>query len=228
MLSFHSAILPRVVGLWPASWPLVRFLLVEWVRLVNLQSKSRSFTRKIFELMIQYLIILIFSDIFHNLFLIWLELWRTLIRKMAKKTARFKPNCIFEHDKSVRAVVVGLDQYINFYKLQYGTLCIHENPGCLFIATNRDTVGHMTNLEEWPGTGCMVAAICSSTEKERIVVGKPSPFMMDFLLQKFDISCSRMCMVGDKLDTDILFRQNAGVTTLPNLQDPSNMIQPNY
>ncbi|KAL5574844.1 hypothetical protein UlMin_016543 [Ulmus minor] len=154
-----------------------------------------------------------------------------------EKTARLKPNCMFEHDKSVGAVVVGLDQYINYYKLQYGTLCIRENPGCLFIATNRDAVGHMTNLQEWPGAGCMVAAICGSTQKEPIVVGKPSHFMMDFLLQKFDISCSRMCMVGDRLDTDILFGQNAGcktllvfsgVTTLPNLQDPSNKIQPDY
>lgn len=34
---------------------------------------------------------------------------------------------------------------------RYGTLCIRENPGCLFIATNRDAVGNMTDLQEWPG-----------------------------------------------------------------------------
>lgn len=34
---------------------------------------------------------------------------------------------------------------------RYGTLCIRENPGCLFIATNLDAVGHMTDLQEWPG-----------------------------------------------------------------------------
>ncbi|KAF4379166.1 hypothetical protein G4B88_010560 [Cannabis sativa] len=154
-----------------------------------------------------------------------------------EKTAELKPNSLFEHDKSVGAVVVGLDPRINYYKLQYGTLCIRENPGCLFIATNRDSVGHMTNLQEWPGAGCMVAAICGSTQKEPIVVGKPSTFMMDFLLERYNISCSRMCMVGDRLDTDILFGQNAGcktllvlsgVTTLPTLEDPSNTILPDY
>jgi len=31
----------------------------------------------------------------------------------------------------------------------------------------------------------MVAAMCGSTEREPIVVGKPSTFMMDFLLQKY-------------------------------------------
>ncbi|KAF9664338.1 hypothetical protein SADUNF_Sadunf16G0008000 [Salix dunnii] len=137
----------------------------------------------------------------------------------------------------VGAVVVGIDPRINYYKLQYGTLCIRENPGCLFIATNRDAVGHMTDLQEWPGAGSMVAAMCGSTEREPIVVGKPSTFMMDFLLQKFHINTSKMCMVGDRLDTDILFGQNAGcktllvlsgVTTQTTLEDPSNNVQPDY
>lgn len=154
-----------------------------------------------------------------------------------KKTVQLKPNSLFEHDKSVGAVVVGLDQYINYYKLQYGTLCIRENPGCIFVATNRDAVGHMTDLQEWPGAGCMVAAICGTTGREPIVVGKPSTFMMEFLLQKFHITTSKMCMVGDRLDTDILFGQNAGcqtllvlsgVTTQSNLEDPSNHIQPDF
>ncbi|XP_058114881.1 phosphoglycolate phosphatase 2-like isoform X1 [Magnolia sinica] len=153
------------------------------------------------------------------------------------KRVHLKPNFLFEHDKSVGAVVVGLDQYINYYKLQYAILCIRENPGCLFIATNRDAVGHMTDLQEWPGAGCMVAAVCGSTQKEPVVVGKPSTFLMDFLLKRFQIDTSKMCMVGDRLDTDILFGQNAGcktllvlsgVTTLSGLHDPSNNIHPDY
>ncbi|KAL2932224.1 Phosphoglycolate phosphatase 2 [Bienertia sinuspersici] len=155
----------------------------------------------------------------------------------AHKTIQLKENPFFHHDNDVGAVVVGLDPYINFYKLQYATLCIRENPGCLFVATNRDAVGHMTNLQEWPGAGCMVAAVCGSTQKEPIVVGKPSTFMMDFLLKKFRIDTSRMCMVGDRLDTDILFGQSAGcktllvlsgVTTLSILQDSANNILPDY
>ncbi|XP_022724543.1 phosphoglycolate phosphatase 2 isoform X2 [Durio zibethinus] len=154
-----------------------------------------------------------------------------------EKRVQLKSSCFFEHDKNVGAVVVGLDPDINYYKLQYGTLCIRENPGCLFIATNCDSVGHMTDLQEWPGAGCMVGAICGSTGREPIVVGKPSTFMMEFLLQKFHMSPSRMCMVGDRLDTDILFGQNAGcktllvlsgVTTESILGDSSNSIQPDY
>ncbi|KAI5671282.1 hypothetical protein M9H77_11646 [Catharanthus roseus] len=154
-----------------------------------------------------------------------------------RKTIEWEQNNLFDHDKNVGAVVVGLDRHINYYKLQYATLCIRENPGCLFIATNLDAVGHMSVMQEWPGAGCMVAAIRGSTEKEPVVVGKPSTFLMDFLLEKFDIPTSRMCMVGDRLDTDILFGQNAGcktllvlsgVTTLSTLEDTANHIQPDY
>lgn len=155
----------------------------------------------------------------------------------AEKRVQLTSNFFFEYDKNVGAVVVGLDPNINYYKLQYGTLCIRENPGCLFVATNRDSVGNMTELQEWPGAGCMVAAMCGSTEREPTVVGKPSTFMMDFLLEKFNIETSKMCMVGDRLDTDILFGQNAGcktllvlsgVTTESILQRPSNTIIPDY
>ncbi|XP_060185669.1 phosphoglycolate phosphatase 2 isoform X2 [Lycium barbarum] len=154
-----------------------------------------------------------------------------------KKNIELKSDCLFEHDKSVGAVIVGFDRYINLYKLQYGTLCIRENPGCLFIATNRDAVGHFTDLQEWPGAGCMVAAICGTTQKEPVTVGKPSTFLMDFLLQKYNITTSRMCMVGDRLDTDILFGQNAGCRTLlvfsgvtneSTFQDLSKEVQPEY
>nr|ABK24589.1 unknown [Picea sitchensis] len=148
-----------------------------------------------------------------------------------------KPGFLLEQDKEVGAVVVGFDRYVNYYKIQYGTLCIRENPGCLFIATNCDAVTHLTDAQEWAGGGSMVGALRGSTQKDPIVVGKPSTFMMDYVSKKFQISKSQICMVGDRLDTDILFGQNggcktllvlSGVTTLPMLQNPSNSIQPDF
>ncbi|XP_020584206.1 phosphoglycolate phosphatase 1B, chloroplastic-like [Phalaenopsis equestris] len=154
-----------------------------------------------------------------------------------EKKIELKPGFLMEHDKNVGAVVVGFDRYVNYYKIQYGTLCIRENPGCLFIATNRDAVTHLTDAQEWAGGGSMVGAIYGSTRQEPTVVGKPSTFMMDYLSQKFGILKSQICMVGDRLDTDVLFGQNggcrtllvlSGVTTLQMLQNPSNPIQPDF
>lgn len=153
------------------------------------------------------------------------------------KKIELKPGFYMEHDKDVGAVVVGFDRYFNYYKVQYGTLCIRENPGCLFIATNRDAVTHLTDAQEWAGGGSMVGAILGSTKQEPLVVGKPSTFMMDYLAKKFGITTSQICMVGDRLDTDILFGQNggcktllvlSGVTSLQTLQSPDNSIQPDF
>ncbi|KAF2566595.1 hypothetical protein F2Q68_00026746 [Brassica cretica] len=120
---------------------------------------------------------------------------------------------------------------------RYGTLCIRENPGCLFIATNRDAVTHLTDAQEWAGGGSMVGALVGSCQREPLVVGKPSTFMMDYLADKFGIEKSQICMVGDRLDTDILFGQNggcktllvlSGVTSISMLESPENKIQPDF
>ncbi|GJV23918.1 triacylglycerol lipase OBL1 [Tanacetum coccineum] len=38
---------------------------------------------------------------------------------------------------------------LNYYEVQYGTLCIRENLGYLFLATNCDDVTHLIDAQEW-------------------------------------------------------------------------------
>lgn len=77
----------------------------------------------------------------------------------AAKTVHFTPGAKVEHDHNVGAVVVGFDADISYYKIQYAQLCINENEGCRFIATNLDTVAHLTAAQEWAEAGAMVGAI---------------------------------------------------------------------
>ena len=114
----------------------------------------------------------------------------------------------------VGAVVVGFDRHLNYHKVQMATLCIRENPGCLFIATNTDAVTHLTDAQEWAGNGAMVGAIKGSTQREPIVVGKPASFMLDDIAARSGLAPSQICMVGDRLDTDVLFGKNGGLTTI--------------
>jgi phosphoglycolate phosphatase len=120
---------------------------------------------------------------------------------------------------------------------QYATLCIRENPGCMFIATNRDAVTHLTDAQEWAGNGSMVGAIVGSTKREPHVVGKPSDFMLKNIAAQFSLKPEQICMVGDRLDTDIMFGQNgglttclvlSGVTTEEQLLAPSNTVHPDF
>jgi hypothetical protein len=50
---------------------------------------------------------------------------------------------------------VGLCGVVSFNN-EYAQLCINENPGCEFIATNLDAVTHLTEEQEWAGNGAMV------------------------------------------------------------------------
>jgi phosphoglycolate/pyridoxal phosphate phosphatase family enzyme len=116
-------------------------------------------------------------------------------------------------DHNVGAVVVGFDPKINYYKLQYAQLCLNESSECLFVATNEDAVGHFTPQQEWAGAGAMVGAIKGCTGRQPIVVGKPSPLLLIHLLKANELESTRMCMVGDRLDTDILFGKSNGLLT---------------
>lgn len=154
----------------------------------------------------------------------------------AGKTPNMGPGGVLEIDEDVGAVLVGFDRTINYYKIQYAQLCINEH-NAQFIATNLDAVTHLTDAQEWAGNGSMVGAIKGCTGKEPIVVGKPSPLMIDYMEQKFGFDRSRICMVGDRLDTDVLFGTDnglksvlvlSGVTTEEKLLSPGNAIIPDF
>jgi phosphoglycolate/pyridoxal phosphate phosphatase family enzyme len=154
----------------------------------------------------------------------------------AGKLPDMSPGGKMEVDESVGAVIVGFDRTLNYYKIQYAQLCINEL-GATFIATNLDAVTHLTDAQEWAGNGSMVGAIKGCTGKEPIVVGKPSPLMIDYMESKFGFDRSKICMVGDRLDTDVLFGTDnglksvlvlSGVTTEEKLLSKENTITPDF
>jgi len=155
----------------------------------------------------------------------------------AGKVIKLGPGVRIDQDPDVAAVIVGFDSAINYYKIQYAQLCINENKDCRFIATNLDAVTHLTEEQEWAGNGAMVGAIKGCTGREPILVGKPSPLMVDYIVDKYKCDRSRICMVGDRLDTDILFGADnglqtvltlSGVTSKEKLFSESNQIRPQY
>lgn len=68
-------------------------------------------------------------------------------------------------------------------------------------------------------------------------MGKPSPLMIDYIEAKYGMDRSRICVVGDRLDTDIAFGSDNGIRTLLvlsgvtselKLLSPENAIVPDY
>ena len=46
------------------------------------------------------------------------------------------------------------------------------------------------------------------------MVGKPAEFMLANIADAFGMERKQICMVGDRLDTDILFGQDGGLSTM--------------
>ncbi|KAI7831903.1 HAD-like domain-containing protein [Kickxella alabastrina] len=113
-----------------------------------------------------------------------------------KKAYVIGGSAFVEPNPDVAAVVFGIDYDITYRKLANAHLNLTLNPGCLFIATNDDRT--------LPGGK---HTLIHSTQRSPLVMGKPNTPMLDSRPH-------RSCMVGDRLDTDILFGIKGGLSTL--------------
>ncbi|KAJ2489849.1 hypothetical protein IWW37_003617 [Coemansia sp. RSA 2050] len=118
-----------------------------------------------------------------------------------------------EPSADVGAVVFGIDYDISYRKLSNAHINLTQNPDCLFIATNDDRT-LPGGKYVYPGTGALLSTLIHSTQRTPLVMGKPNTPMLDCVMQKFRLDPARSCMVGDRLDTDILFGIKGGVSTL--------------
>ncbi|EGG10109.1 uncharacterized protein MELLADRAFT_47200 [Melampsora larici-populina 98AG31] len=118
-------------------------------------------------------------------------------------------------DKEVGAVLCGFDMHINYKKLAKAHRYLIENEDCHFILTNDDST-FPTDGSIFPGSGAISAPLryAVAGKKTPIVVGKPNQPMLDCILDKHHLDRSKTCMIGDRLDTDILFGINGQLSTL--------------
>ncbi|MEN8097562.1 MAG: HAD-IIA family hydrolase [Chloroflexota bacterium] len=113
-------------------------------------------------------------------------------------------------DEDAKALVVGLDREINYAKLANAMKIILN--GALFVGTNPDPTLPHKGLP-LPGTGAILAAISKSTGVDPIIVGKPETHMLTHALSVLGVKADDALMVGDRLETDILGAQRAGIPT---------------
>ncbi len=108
-------------------------------------------------------------------------------------------------------VVVGIDREMNYGKLVEACLAIRA--GAAFIGTNPD-VTFPSERGIVPGNGATLAALEVSTGVKPLIVGKPQPEMMVQALARMGGDATNTAVLGDRLDTDILAGQNAGLPTI--------------
>lgn len=108
-------------------------------------------------------------------------------------------------------VVAGIDFDLTYDKLADAALQIRR--GARFVGTNGDLT-YPAEAGLLPGAGTVLAAIRAATGAEPTVIGKPEPAMFEIALERLATSPERTVMVGDRLDTDILGAQRAGMRTV--------------
>jgi len=108
-------------------------------------------------------------------------------------------------------VVVGLDRRFNYKKLCNAFEAVKK--GAKFIATNMD---YTFPLEDKivPGGGAIVASLRWALNMEPIVIGKPSPFLLEYIMNQYCVDKEQAVIVGDRLDTDIEMGKRAGMKTV--------------
>jgi len=124
----------------------------------------------------------------------------------------FVENLKLETD--VGAVLVGFDEHISYPKL-FKAASYLKNPDVLFVATNTDENFPVTGTDlVMPGTGSLVCAVKTCAGREPFIVGKPSSYICNVLMETNKIVPSRTLMIGDRCNTDILLGKRCGFKTL--------------
>jgi len=108
-------------------------------------------------------------------------------------------------------VVAGIDWHLTYDTLKRACLAIRD--GAIFIGTNPDRT---FPSEEGivPGAGSILAALATCTGVEPVVIGKPALPIIELALQRLGVPAEHVAFVGDRLETDILAGQRAGLLTI--------------
>lgn len=107
-------------------------------------------------------------------------------------------------------VVVGIDFHLTYDKLKRAAYLIRA--GAEFIGTNSDRTFPLPDGLA-PGAGSILALLQTATDREPIIMGKPNRPMFDAALDLMGTTPATTLMIGDRLDTDILGAQAAGLKT---------------
>ncbi|WP_315915643.1 HAD-IIA family hydrolase [Arthrobacter sp. lap29] len=105
-------------------------------------------------------------------------------------------------------VIQGFDPSLGWADLAEATYAI--NAGAVWIATNTDmTIPRERGIA--PGNGTLVAAVRAAVGHDPLVAGKPEAPLFHTAASRLQVLAP--LVVGDRLDTDILGGNNAGMAT---------------
>lgn len=109
-------------------------------------------------------------------------------------------------------VVVSWDRDFSYRKLDEAVQALLR--GARLVATNPDAACPMPGGGFVPDCGAIAAAVeAASGRRVEAYAGKPSLLLAELALERLGVAASDCLMVGDRLETDVVFGRNAGMGT---------------
>jgi ribonucleotide monophosphatase NagD (HAD superfamily) len=126
--------------------------------------------------------------------------------------AEFRSHGFTLDDQMPQMAVLGFDITLTYAKLW--KLCNFVRAGLPYIATHPD-VNCPTETGFIPDIGSMIEMMAASTgRRPDVIIGKPNQPIVHALVEKTGIPVTQMCMVGDRLYTDIALGKTGLATVL--------------
>ena len=112
------------------------------------------------------------------------------------------------------AVIQGFAPEVGWAQLAEAAFALHAKdgaPGIPWVATNTDwTIPVARGIA--PGNGTLVSAVHTAVGRLPTVAGKPEIAMFDLAVERF--AAKKAVVIGDRLDTDILGANKAGLESV--------------
>ena len=118
---------------------------------------------------------------------------------------------VSEDGGGAETVFLTYDKELNYDKLVTANRLLYA--GAKYVATHADKVCPAEDAP-LPDAGSFIALFKESSGRlPDVIIGKPYPYMAEYLSEKLNLALSEMLMVGDRLYTDVAFGVNSGLKT---------------
>lgn len=108
------------------------------------------------------------------------------------------------------AVVQGFSPEVGWEQLAQASFALQRRPEIPWVATNTDwTIPVQGGVA--PGNGALVSAVHLAVGRLATFAGKPEPQIFEVATERFGSAAEETLMIGDRLDTDVLGANRAGM-----------------
>ncbi|MDR7540000.1 MAG: HAD-IIA family hydrolase [Armatimonadota bacterium] len=116
-----------------------------------------------------------------------------------------------EAARDASVVLVGRDTDFSYRKLEAGCQAVWSGASLLVTSNARWLPVRGGKV---PGTGAIVAGIAYATETEPLVLGKPSPLVLQIVGEVLGLAPTELAVVGDDLELEVRMGRAGGAFTV--------------